>query len=469
MTTAIYARISKDADLRGLGVARQIGDCEGLAGRRGWGDLEQYVDNDVSASSTKPRPEYQRLLADIRAGKVTALAVWDIDRLTRKPAELEEIITLADAYGLQLGSVGGEVDLGTPQGRLTARIKGAVARHEVEQASRRIRRKVEELAAAGLPFGGGLRPFGYTVSRLEVVEEEAALIREAAARVLSGDTVRSVVRDWNRRGIVTVTGKAWSHQSLKNVLKAPRTAGLVEHKGAVVGPAKWPAILDMETHEALRYLLLDPTRDPNGDAEIPRVRRWWWSGMVFCQRCDGRMGASGGAARVTWRCLVDYGGCGRTSIEHKHLEPLLTRMVVSHASHVAVGRSGAVAVEDRGATLDAAIAGAESRLEALSTAYAEDDSMSAADYGSATRKLRERLVDLAAQKESLAEVARKVDRARPDAAALAADFEALDVEQRQTVARLVVERFTVGPGTAGRFDEGRVVAQWRLGAPAAVE
>ena len=133
----IYARISRDDDGTALGVARQIADCAAEAGRRSWPVLRIFEDNDVSATKAKRRPEYENLLAAIEAGTIDALIVWDVDRLTRTPAELERFIDLADRHHLALASIGGEVDLATPQGRLTARIKGSVARHEVEQIDRK--------------------------------------------------------------------------------------------------------------------------------------------------------------------------------------------------------------------------------------------------------------------------------------------------------------------------------------------
>lgn len=465
MTTAIYARISKDADLRGLGVARQLADCKALAERRGWEDVETFVDNDVSASSGKRRPEYERLLEGIRGKTVQAVVVWDIDRLTRRPAELETFIGLADTFGLALASVGGEVDLASPQGRLTARIKGAVARHEVEQQSRRIRRKVEELAAAGMPHTGGLRPFGYDVSRLQVVEEEAVLIRDAARRVLAKESLRSVTRGWNEKGIRSVTGRPWSVQSLRNVLLSPRMAGLVEHRGRVVGPAKWPAVLDAATHEALRHVLLDPTR---GTTVTGRPRAYWWSGMVFCGRCEARMGASGTSARRQWRCLIDYGGCGRTTMDIALLEPVLRAAVLSHVSPFAVAGVGGDAGEDRGAVLDAAIAGAEARLDALAAEYAEDEDGDAGAYRRASRALEARLSALRDERAELV-VAAAEERARPDLAALAGEFDALSVERRAQVAAMIVERVRVMPGVAGRRDSGRVRVEYRLAGPAAVE
>src|SRR4051812_36621755 len=79
----------------GLGVQRQEEDCRREAARLGYTIAEAYVDNDVSAYSGKPRPEYDRLLQDIATGHVEAVVVWHTDRLTRSPRELETFIEVA--------------------------------------------------------------------------------------------------------------------------------------------------------------------------------------------------------------------------------------------------------------------------------------------------------------------------------------------------------------------------------------
>src|SRR6266487_5448711 len=186
---AIYARISQVLDPEDtLGVRRQIEDCQRGADRRGDRIAHVYTDNDISATSDKPRPAYQRMLKAIRVGAHDGVWVWDLDRLHRRPAELEEFIALADKYHLDLASVGGEVDLATPQGRLTARIKGAVARAEAEMMSRRLRRKFQELAESGKPHGG-TRPYGYAKDGITVIPEEAAIIQEFAGRIVCGETL----------------------------------------------------------------------------------------------------------------------------------------------------------------------------------------------------------------------------------------------------------------------------------------
>src|SRR5664279_3804397 len=124
---AIYARISSDPEGDMLGVTRQVQDCRALAQRRGWPVVDTYVDDDVSAYKGKPRPQYRRMLDDMRAGVVDAVVVWHLDRLHRSPKELEEFFEVCEAAKVSaLASVSGDTDLSTDDCRLVARIMGAV-------------------------------------------------------------------------------------------------------------------------------------------------------------------------------------------------------------------------------------------------------------------------------------------------------------------------------------------------------
>src|SRR4051794_30939309 len=213
LTAAIYCRISDDREGAGLGVARQEADCREHAERVGWTVATVYVDNDLSAYTGKPRPEYRRMLADLRAGRVRAVLAWHTDRLHRSPRELEEFIDVCEAGGVLVETVkAGPVDLSAPAGRAVARTLGAWARYESEHKAERIKRKTLELAQAGKINGGGYRPYGYEQDCRTIREDEAAVIRECARRVLTGEPVRAVARDLNSRGVPTSTGKQWTAQ-----------------------------------------------------------------------------------------------------------------------------------------------------------------------------------------------------------------------------------------------------------------
>jgi site-specific DNA recombinase len=167
---AIYARISDDRAGKGLGVKRQVEDCERLIAERGWSVVERYVDNDTSAYRGNSRPNYDAMMRDLADGRLDAIVVYHQDRLTRTPSEFESFLSACTAAGMsKFTTVTGFADLGQSDGVLVARIQAAVAANESDAKSRRIRRKNDERAASGLPHKSGERPFGYELDRVTVV------------------------------------------------------------------------------------------------------------------------------------------------------------------------------------------------------------------------------------------------------------------------------------------------------------
>ena len=162
--TVGYTRLSLDKYDDQLGVTRQREDIAALARTLRWPEVtEFYEDNDVSANTDKrrPRPEFERLLRDMRAGVVTHVLCYDQDRLVRDMRQLEDVVDAVEAGQAMLTSVNGDIDLLTDNGRMVARIKAAVARNELERLSRRIKRQKLQRAQRGIKNRGLLRTFGY--------------------------------------------------------------------------------------------------------------------------------------------------------------------------------------------------------------------------------------------------------------------------------------------------------------------
>ncbi|WP_218938435.1 recombinase family protein [Modestobacter altitudinis] len=150
---AVYARISQDRDGDGLGVQRQVDDCRAEVGRRGWTVGEVYIDDDVSAYSGKKRPAYARMLQDLSDGRRDAVVVWHMDRLHRRPIELEQFAATCTQAGVSdVVTLHGDMNLGSGDGLLVARLLAAVAANESDSKRRRGRRKMQELADTGSPI-----------------------------------------------------------------------------------------------------------------------------------------------------------------------------------------------------------------------------------------------------------------------------------------------------------------------------
>ncbi len=221
MKTAIYLRQSLDRDENKLAIDRQREACLDLCRRKGWTDTVEYVDNDTSASAGR-RHDYDQMLTDIEAGAVGAVLCYRLDRLHRQPRELEHFIDLANRHRVALATVTGDTDLSTEEGRLVARIMGAVDRAEVEKKSARQKLAHRQRAKAGKPWMQ--RTFGYDTNT--IVPREAEAIRKACHALLNGATLWSIAKDWNEKGLKTSKGYPWEGSKVRQMLLRPSVAGL---------------------------------------------------------------------------------------------------------------------------------------------------------------------------------------------------------------------------------------------------
>lgn len=462
MRAALYCRISKDAEARGLGVARQEADCRALAERRDWSVADVYVDNDVAASrlqgQRRTRPEYGRLLEDIRESRVDAVIAWENDRLGRDPLEFEEFILLCEQVGLRhLVTVSGELDVTEGRGLLEARIKAAVAAEETRKLGQRLRRKHEELADRGR-FHGGKRPYGYRSvggGQLEVVPKEAVLIREAASRVLAGETLYGICGDFNRRGELSAAGAGWRTPTLRGILISGTVAGRRVYKGSDVGPATWEAILDEATSRALASALRRQSR-----AGRPPVNLLS-GGLVVCSCGSNLYGQRRSNGRRTYICPVPShpdkpGGCGGVSVTAEPLEEW-----VSEAVLIALDTPALADQAEQSATGgDTALRLLEARLDELTLMFTAGELD--------RRGLQLGRADLEAQIEGerrrLAQTARNRARAElPRGEELRAAWPSMTLSMKRSVLAAVLEHAVVNPTEkhGPTFSPERVELVWR--------
>jgi DNA invertase Pin-like site-specific DNA recombinase len=338
----IYCRISQDRTGAGLGVERQEEDCRALAERNDWDVVEVYIDNDVSAFSGKLRKDYRRMLADLDEGKATVVIVWHTDRLTRSIVELEEYIELSDRRGIATHTVqAGTIDLATPSGRMTARILGAVARQESEHKGHRVARARQQKAMAG-EWAGGVRPFGWGVptgetkkkidrktgeeievpelDMLKAVPEEAEALRLWTDTMLSGGSIRGLVKWCADKGMMSTRGNPITHTDVREMLMRPRNAGIAVYRGEEVGRGQWEPIVPEEKFRAVVAILKDPSRTSNAGAQP----KWVGSLLHQCGRngCGEGMTVtqSGGRQYPSYRCPTGHGGGRRAEIVDQYVE-----------------------------------------------------------------------------------------------------------------------------------------------------
>lgn len=465
-SAAIYARISADVEGTGLGVARQLEDCRKLAADRGWSVGDEYVDNDVSAFSGKPRREYVRMLADLQSGARDAVIVYNLDRLHRRPVELEEFVALCESVGVRdVATVTADIDLGNDDGLFMARIFAAFAAKESGRKSARIRRKMLQNAEQGLPHGS-VRPFGYEPDKITVRSDEAVVVREMVDRYLAGASIRSLTMWLNDSGIAPAASKSWRTSAVRQILCSGRIAGLREHHGQVIGEAAWPAIVTPAQRDRVLARMaaraLTKTRAP---------RTYLLSGLLRCGRCDSRLYSQARRRNPENRvrryvCLSgpDQGGCGRLTVVAQPVEELLSDAVLTRLDSPALADAlaGKSSVDADVAALSAQLDADTARLDELAALYA-NATVTAREWIAARDPITARIAETRRAVAAATDTT-DVQELAGTGRLLREQWDSLDVDRQQAVVKSVLDHAVIAPGTPGSrsLDIGRVRPVWRV-------
>lgn len=459
---ALYARISQDRTGDELGVTRQLKDCRAEAERRGWTVAEEYVDDDISAYSGKTRPAYERMLRDLADGLRDAVIVWHLDRLHRRPIELEHFVSTCTRAGVtDLVTLHGDIDLAKGDGLLHARIVSAVAANESDTKRRRAKRKALEIAEAGIPFKGGPRPYGYEDDRVTIRESEALVVREVAERVIAGEALTAIAKELEARGAHTVGGNAWHAGTLRNFLLAPRYWGMREHNGQIVAKATWPGIITPEQGERLHLILKDPTRRTNRAA-----RRYLLSGLLRCGLCGSKLYSTPKDGKRRYGCMPAPGrtNCGRVFIYADKLEAFVAEAVLMRLDSPNLIES-MVGASDHAeiAQLGDQIAAEQARMEDLAAMWADGK------IGSKEWKIaRDRLeASMTANQRALSRLTNHdtIENYLGQGSTLREQWDGLNLSRQAGIVKAVLDYATILPATkAGRtgLDPDRVAPTWRL-------
>lgn len=437
-TAAVYVRISSDPAGERAGVERQRLECEQLADRHGLQVVATFEDNDVSAYSGKPRPEFERLLSAAAAGDFGHVIVWATDRLYRRMADLVRITSDLAPYVRIHVVTGGEVDLSTAEGILRAQVMGSVAEFESRRKGERIKARAAQRAQNGT-MTASIRPRGWrwadpcpgddtcrhktrcepgqrarigSRSGLLLDPTEAPVIAECYRMVRDGRSLQAAVRHAVGNG-VAMTGGA---STMRSVLLNARNAGLVAHRGQIVAQAAdGLALIDRDTYEAVVSILTDPTRRTSGSKVAPPLG----GGLAVCPKCGGNLAAGrkqDGHGRSTGTATYV---CSKNMhfTRRRHLLDAPVLDLVGQVLTTAAG-SGLLSLADGDdedvRQLRDDILVMESKLDTLAGLLAAGD-LDPADYALASKKLRQALADLTAR------LSRRT--ARPAVAQLAADAE----------------------------------------------
>jgi len=357
-----YCRISSDPEDKREGTQRQREDTAVMCEVNGWTPVGYYVDDDKSASNGQARPDWDRLLADIKAGKIDAVVVWNQDRGWRKMADLEDLRPLFASRGVKLATTNiGNIDFNNPDDVFRAQVSTALSEMEIAKMRVRQLRAARQRAQQGRPQWK--KAFGYKPDTRTKGEDDGTrlidrrqqrLVKAAYKAIVRGEEITAIAKAWNAAGVKGVNDKPWSPSTLSLFLRAPRNAGLRAHNDQIVmdedgQPVKgmWEPLVDEELWRSAQAVLKRNEHGPKS------VRKHQLTGVMRCGRegCNGRLAgnwvkqATGGApgrpragevkqpsGQVSHAIAYACKACHRVSVRAEHIEPLIIGALIKRLS-----------------------------------------------------------------------------------------------------------------------------------------
>lgn len=345
----LYCRISDDHD--GEGGMRSVDDQE-ADGRISVTEHgccfvvgEVWKDPHRSAWNRKVvRPEFNSLMARLHSGEADGLWVYDLTRFSRKPAEGEPLIELAER-GLIVLDGDAQIDLSTPRGKKQFRDGLNSAAYESDQIQKRTKRGKRLKAAKGLS-NASYRAFAREGKGVapEQVERERLMVQEVADRILARKSLGECADDMNERGFRTAKGNLWSSANLRQMLRSPALCGMNVHQGRVL-EKRLPGVhaLTEEKWLDLENLFLSRRRGAP-------ATQYLLSGVVRCGKCgawlygrpeplkprygDGEVRRSYTCTKITRKGGVVH-GCMGVAVDQRELDKWVGKGVLRELGNAA--------------------------------------------------------------------------------------------------------------------------------------
>lgn len=331
MNAVIYARYSSDSQ-REESIEGQLSECRDYAERNNMTIVGTYIDRALSAK-TADRPEFQHMIKDSAKELFEIVLVWKLDRFSRDRYDSAHYKHILKKNGVKVVSAKEHISEG-PEGIILEAMLEGYAEFYSAELSEKIHRGQKENALKGKNNGGGV-PLGYLLDKkaqkLAIDPTTAPLVVEVFEKYADGKSVRSIVEDFNARGLRTKKGQPFNINSFSSLLKNRKYIGEYRYQDVVIEGGV-PAIVPEELFNRVQERM---EKNRHAPAMAKAKEDYLLTTKLFCGKCERMMvGESGkshtGAMHYYYKCsgakrLKD---CDKKAVRKDWIERVVVRLTM---------------------------------------------------------------------------------------------------------------------------------------------
>ena len=215
---AAYARVSSGKDAMLHSLSAQVSYYNGLIQNHpGWLYCGVYADEALTGTKEN-RAEFQRLLAECRAGNIDLIITKSISRFARNTVVLLQTVRELKSMGVDVYFEEQNIHSMSADGELMLTILASYAQEESLSASENQKWRIKKNFEEGMPWSGQVLGYKYVNGVYIVKPEEAEIVRSIFADYLSGMGIEAIMKKLNAQGRPSRNGHTWCRSSVRKVL-----------------------------------------------------------------------------------------------------------------------------------------------------------------------------------------------------------------------------------------------------------
>ncbi|OQB30777.1 MAG: hypothetical protein BWY07_02494 [Candidatus Hydrogenedentes bacterium ADurb.Bin170] len=358
---AAYCRVSTDSDAQLESLEAQKTHYENyITSRDDWEFAGLYYDEGITGTKKDKRPELLRLIDDCKAGKVDFIITKSISRFSRNTTDCLELVRKLLALHIPIFFEKENINTGSMESELFLAILSSMAEGESVSISENSKWSIQKRFENGT-FKCSYPPYGYDWDGEQMVinPEQAAVVKEIFAALLSGKGTRDIADDLNRRGVPSKRGGRWTATTIRGMLSNEKYVGdclfqktysdsqFVRHNNHGEQPQYMvkdhhEPIISREDFEAAQAFVKQRASEKGVIKGTEKYQnRYVFSGKIICGECGDtfkrRIHSCTGYKYAAWCCnthIEDKNKCHMLFVKNEALKlafiTMMNKLIFSH-------------------------------------------------------------------------------------------------------------------------------------------